>query len=91
MAVKKQLTENEMDKVTKDTASVLKEQEEVTVKLYLNPEERKKLEAAKESGKNVNWPYQVVGINGYNYQIQLGKEVKVPKTVAEILEQAGLY
>lgn len=84
------MTESEMDKVVKDTATQLKEQEKVKVKLYLNPEERAKLVAAEENGKKVNWPYHVVGINGHNYQIQLGKSVEVPKAVADILEQAGL-
>ncbi|KDE46296.1 UNVERIFIED_ORG: hypothetical protein BDK47_13327 [Anoxybacillus amylolyticus] len=87
---KKQMSEKEMEVVTLNTAEELKNQEKVKVRLHLPPEQKQKLEAAMEQGKEVQWPYQVVAINGYVYQIQLGKTVEVPKSVAEVLEQAGL-
>lgn len=87
---RKQLSEKDMEKVTNNTAEELKKQEKVKVRLHLPADQKKKLEAAIEQGKEVNWPYHVVGINGYNYQIQLGKTVEVPKSVANVLERAGL-
>lgn len=87
---KVQMTESQMDTVTKTTGELLGEQGKRKIKIYMNPDEKKKLEAEIEAGKKVQWPFQTVGVNGYNYQIQLGKEVEVPETVAEILEQAGL-
>lgn len=85
----KQMSEKEMEKVTKTTAEELKNQEKVTIRLPLPQDQLNKLRAAEEAGKEVQWPYQVVAINGYVYQIQLGKTVEVPKSVAEVLEQAG--
>lgn len=90
MADNKKMTEAEIEKVTKDTGAELKKQKKVKVKLYLNPKQKNQLEAEENAGKKVNWPYQTVAVNGYIYQIQLGKQVEVPETVAEILEQAGL-
>lgn len=90
MANKNQMTETEMEKVTKSTAEALKEQEKVEIRLPLPQDQLNKLRAAEEAGKEVEWPYQTVAINGYIYQIQLGKKVEVPKSVAEVLEQAGL-
>lgn len=87
---KVQMSESQMDTVTKSTGDLLKEQEKRKIKIYMDPDEKKKLGAEVEAGKNVQWPFQVVAVNGYNYQVQLGKEVEVPETVAEILEQAGL-
>lgn len=84
------VTDKEMADVTKSTIELLNEQPKVKVKIFLAPDERKKLETAKESGKNVEWPYEVVAINGHIYQIQRGMEVEVPQTVKEILEGAGL-
>lgn len=90
MAVKKQMSEAQIEKVTNETGAALKEQKKVKVKLYLSPAQKKRIEADEKAGKQVNWPYQTVAINGYNFQIQLGKEVEVPEAVAEILEQAGM-
>lgn len=87
---KKPMTENDMEQVTKSTAEELKAQDKVKVRLPLDPQRRKQLESDLENGKKVEWPFQVVSINGHIYQIQLGKEVEVPKSVAEVLEQAGL-
>ncbi|UVI31213.1 hypothetical protein [Paenibacillus spongiae] len=91
MAEKKAaITESEMDQITKTTADLLREQPKVKIKIYLAPDERKRLESAKEAGKKVEWPSEFVSINGHNFQIQKGVEVEVPETVKEILEQAGL-
>ncbi|WP_447579928.1 hypothetical protein [Acinetobacter baumannii] len=87
---KKSLNENDMEKITESTGEILKKQDKVKIRLHLDPEQRKKLEAQKEAGKEVAWPYLPVQINGYIYQIQLGKSVEVPQSVAEVLEQAGL-
>lgn len=40
--------------------------------------------------KKGDLPYEVVGINGYNYQILKGKEVEVPETVYRILQEANI-
>jgi hypothetical protein len=87
---RKQLSEKDMEVITLNTAEELKNQEKVEIRLHLPADQKQKLEAAIEQGKEVQWPYQVVAINGYVYQIQLGKKVEVPKSVAEVLEQAGL-
>lgn len=85
-----QVSEKEMEKVTLSTAEILKKQKKVKVRLFLPPDQKKKLEAAEEAGKKIEWPSHPVQINGYIYQIQLGKSVEVPQSVAEILEEAGL-
>lgn len=84
------MQEKDMQAVTNETAKQLAKQKKVKVKLYLSTEDRQKLEAAKEAGKNVQWPYETVQINGYTYQIQRGKEVEVPESVYEILSQANI-
>jgi hypothetical protein len=86
----KQISDSEMDAITKSTAELLKEQPQVRIRLYLSPEEKKKLEASKASGKNVEWPSEFVSVNGHSYQIQKGVDVDVPETVRDILEEAGL-
>ncbi|MEK3819685.1 hypothetical protein MKY20_11520 [Cytobacillus sp. FSL W8-0315] len=86
----KQVTEKEMQNVTENTADALKKQDKVKVRLHMPQDQLNKLRAAEEAGKKVEWPYQTVAVNGYIFQIQLGKSVEVPQTVAEILEQAGL-
>ena len=84
------MTETDMQKVTETTAEILKKQPKVKVKLYLNPDEIRKLESQMSQGKNVQWPFTTVQINGYTYQIQLGKEVEVPQSVAEVLRNANM-
>ena len=90
MAEKKQVSEQEIDKMAQDTGSVLAQQDKVKVKLFLSAEEKKSLEHKIEQGQSVNWPAEEVIVNGYKYVIQKGKEVEVPQTVKEILEGAGL-
>lgn len=86
----KVITEKEMAEAEKTTAQLLKDQPKVKIRIFLPKDEKDKLEAAKESGKKVEWPFEIVSVNGHNFQIQKGIEVEVPQTVAEILEQAGL-
>lgn len=90
---------NESKKVTTDAAidayatgvgKQLAKQKKVKVKLYLSTEDRQKLEASANAGKKVVWPTETVNINGYTIQIQRGKEVEVPQSVYEILEQANI-
>jgi hypothetical protein len=88
--VRTKMSDADMAKVTSDTKSLLDEQEKVRIKLFLEPEEKKRLEAAKENGKDVQWPNEFVGINGYNYHIPRGIEVEVPVSVKEVLENAGM-
>lgn len=90
MAVKKELNEKDMEQVTESTGELLKAQDKVKVRLHMDAEMRKKLEAQQAAGKEVQWPFVPVQINGYIYQIQLGKSVEVPQSVADILEEAGL-
>jgi hypothetical protein len=87
---KKVMNDNEMEKITEDTGAQLAKQPKVKVRLHLPQDLKQKLEAQEKAGKEVQWPYQAVQINGYIYQIQLGKSVEVPQSVADILEEAGL-
>ncbi len=87
---KKMMTEGEMQEVTKGTQEILAEQPKVKIKLHLPAEKKKSLEAQQEAGKKVDWPFQVVAINGHIYQIQLGVSVEVPESVAQVLEEAGM-
>lgn len=87
---KPQMSEAQMDQVSKDTGAELAKQAKVKVKLYLPPDEKQKLNSASEGGVNVPWPCETVIVNGYNYTIKRGIEVEVPQTVAEVLENAGM-
>lgn len=84
------MNDKDMENVTLSTADQLKKQKKVKVRLYLNPDKRRELEALVDAGKKVVWPFTTVQINGYTYQIQYGKEVEVPESVAEILRQADM-
>lgn len=84
------LSDAEMQNVTSATAEVMREQDKIKVKLYLDPEEKQKFEAQERAGKLVQWPAEFVGVNGHNYLIHRGKEVEVPRSVYEVLENAGL-
>lgn len=86
----KQMSDGDIDQVTRSTAELLAEQPKRKIKLHLPQEEMAKLKAAQDNGKIVDWPYEVVSINGHIFQIQKGKEVEVPQSVADVLEQAGL-
>lgn len=86
----KQMSEGEMEQVTKSTKELLDAQTKRKIRIYLPAEEKKKLENAQANGKKVEWPSEFASVNGYNYQIQKGVDVEVPESVAEVLEQAGL-
>lgn len=87
-------SENEAYEKTKSTAiknnenSVIKKeldnQGKIEVKIVLS-EKEKTLVASNKSVPDVS-----VCINGYTYQIKKGVTVKVPKSVALVLEEAGL-
>lgn len=83
-------TDAAIDKGVLSIKDILDKQKKVKVKLYLSVEERQKLEAAEQAGRNVVWPYETVNINGYTFQIQRGKDVEVPDSVAEILRNANM-
>jgi hypothetical protein len=85
-----QISEKQMQEVTNNTKKALDDMPKRRIRLHLEAEELRKLEAAKANGKEVAWPSEFVGINGHNYQIQRGVHVEVPELVAEVLEQAGL-
>lgn len=84
------MSDKDMQAVTLTTAQILAAQDKVRVKIYLAPEERQKLESIEAAGKQAAWPYETVQINGYTFQIQKGKDVEVPESVAEVLRQANI-
>jgi hypothetical protein len=84
------ISDSEVDKIALSTGEKLKRQEKKKVKLYLDPQVRQQLQSAMENGKKVEWPFEIVSINGYTFQIQKGIEVEVPLSVAKVLENAGL-
>lgn len=84
------LTDTDFDKAALSTGELLAQQGKVRVRVYLDPDARDKLESSEAAGAKVVWPYTTVQINGYTYQIQLGKEVEVPESVAEVLRQSKL-
>ena len=89
MAKAQEMTEKQMDLIADETGKALAEQKKVKVRLHMSQEQKQKLDAAEKAGKQLEWPYVPVQVNGYIYQIQLGKTVEVPETVAQILEEAG--
>jgi hypothetical protein len=84
------VTDKQLDQVTNAVGAALAKQKKKTARLYLATEERQKLQAAIDAGKQVQWPFETVNINGYTFQIQRGEEVEVPESVYEILLQANL-
>ena len=69
------LSNAELDKMIKNAGEGLKKQKKVKIVIpvdNMNPEDK----------------YVPVGINGYNFQIERGKEVEVPVEVARILTRA---
>lgn len=86
----KPITDATLDQAAKTVGQKLAEQPKQKVKLFLSNEERAKIKAAEDAGKKVVWPFETVNINGYTYQIQRGKEVEVPQSVYEVLNQANI-
>lgn len=72
------LSEADMDRVTHATHEALSAQETETIFLYQRP-----------ADEGDPLPDETVCVNGYTYQIKRGRMVEVPKTVAEILRDAG--
>jgi hypothetical protein len=70
------ITEGFMQQVRQSTKDLLAAQQKFTIRL--SP-------AKKNEPK-----YEIVGVNGYNYQIERGKSVEVPETVYNILVEAEL-
>lgn len=90
MAVKRDISDTQIDKEAKTFGEQLKEFPKVKVRLYLDAEEKRKLEALQEQGKEVQWPTEMIALNGYRYYIQRGKEVELPEPIAQIAKDAGL-
>lgn len=90
MAIKKEMTDFQMEQVTTTTAKMLSEQPKRKIKLHLPYEEQVRLQTLEKAGKTANWPYELVSINGHNFYITLGKECEVPESVYEILSNAHL-
>lgn len=74
-----QMTEQEMEAVTQDTASALADEPKKTVRLHQVPAASTDMQLADE----------VVQINGHTYQIKRGEDVEVPQSVYDVLVQAG--
>jgi hypothetical protein len=90
MAVKREMTEFQMEKEVMDFKQVLDAQPKRKVKLHLPYDQLVRLQSLEKAGKPTNWPYHTVTINGYQYHLLLGKECEVPESVYEVLEQAHL-
>lgn len=76
LEVAKELSDNEIDKITKNTGELLSEMPKIRIKIprdQLNKED----------------DFVPVSVNGFIYQIKRGEAVSVPETVADILTEAG--
>ena len=71
----KKLTDKEIDNISKETGTALKDKDKVRIKIPNDPLNPKDTQV-------------VVGINGFNYVIKRGQTVEVPEEVARILEDA---
>ena len=65
------------DSETRGVGEELNKQEKIRIQLFQNRQPQPQL------------PDKTVNINGYIFQIQRGKSVSVPRTVYEVLVQAG--
>lgn len=90
MTVKKEMTEKDLELRVKRQADIQKAQPKEKVKLFLNPEEKRRIDTLKAQGKEIEYPAHLVIYNGVNYQIPRGIEVEVPKGVAEILRSSDV-
>jgi hypothetical protein len=70
------VTESYMQGIQQSTKAILDAQ----------PQREIRLMAARKGELN----FEIVGVNGYNFQIQRGVAVKVPQTVYDILVEANL-
>lgn len=90
MTVKKDaISEANIDKDTENFGKKLNSYPKKKVRFYIDQEEKRKLEAWEAEGKNVVWPTKVIILNGYRYEVQLGKDVELPEPVYEIAREAG--
>lgn len=71
----KKITDKEIDNISKETGTALKDKDKVRIKIPNDPLNPKDTQV-------------VVGINGFNYVIKRGQTVEVPEEVARILEDA---
>ncbi len=71
----KKITDKEIDNISKETGTTLKDKDKVRIKIPNDPLNPKDTQV-------------VVGINGFNYVIKRGQTVEVPEEVARILEDA---
>jgi hypothetical protein len=83
-------SDTQIDRETMSFGQYLNTLPKVKIKIHLPMEERQKLEALEASGKQVEWPSELIVLNGYRYQIHRGKEVEVPEPIAQIAKDAGL-
>lgn len=90
MAVKREMTEVQIEQEVTDFKKVLDAQPKRKVKLHLPYDQLMRLQNLEKAGKPTNWPYHSVTLNGYQYHLLLGKECEVPESVYEVLEQAHL-
>ncbi len=75
----RQVTDAQMDRMSRDTGADLADEPKETVKLYQVP----------AGSTDAPLMDEVVQINGYTYQIKRGESVEVPESVARVLREAG--
>lgn len=90
MALKRDVTETQIEQEITDFKKLLDSQPKRKVKLHLPYDQLVRLQNLEKAGKPTNWPYHSVTLNGYPYHLLLGKECEVPEAVYEVLEQAHL-
>lgn len=87
----KNMSDADMEKAALSTGDQLSKQPKKTITLYLEPDKKLELRRMVDAGgRNIEWPCEVVTVNGYKYTIKLGEEVEVPMTVYEVLQNAGM-
>jgi hypothetical protein len=91
MADNKNMSDAEMEQASLSTGEQLSKQPKKKISLHLEPEKKLELQRLVDLGdKNIQWPCEVVSINGYIYTIKRGIEIEVPTTVYEVLQNAGM-
>ena len=85
-----QISDLQFDQEAKSALEELKQQKKFKVKLHLPYEDKVRLEQQEASGKQVNWPFELVIVNGARYELKLGVECEVPASVYEVLQNAHL-
>ncbi len=76
---KQEMSEAQMDAISRDTGEALSAQPKKKVRLYQVP----------EGSTDRPLPDETVQINGYTYVIKRGEEVEVPESVHAVLQEAG--